>query len=424
MPKYLKLIIGLFIFLNITSGNLMAQEALTWDECIVEAAKNNPDLIAAEQQIKQSEASKKITASTLYPQVDASLSATTSRNDTGISNSSGDTYTYGVTGSQLIFDGLQTINNVKAAGQNIQASKQNYRFTSATVRYNLRSAFVGLLRVQNMLRITQEIFNIRRENLQLITLRYESGLENRGALLTAEANLADAKYQISQAKRQVEVAQRNLIKAMGRQQFSSLKVQGDFQVRDSAKTKPDFESLATNNPSLQQLIAQKNAAEFNLKSTYGAFAPTLSGNASAGKDDVHWSPRNDEWSMGLTLSMPIFEGGLRFAQVSQAKAALNQLRENERSSRDGVVATLEQAWATLQDTMENAKVQKQNLTATEERSRIAQGQYSLGFLSFDNWTIIEDNLVKAKRSYLDSQASALLAEANWIQAKGETLEYE
>jgi len=402
----------------------MAQEALTWDECIVEAAKNNPDLIAAEQQIKQSEASKKITASTLYPQVDASLSATTSRNDTGISNSSGDTYTYGVTGSQLIFDGLQTINNVKAAGQNIQASKQNYRFTSATVRYNLRSAFVGLLRVQNMLRITQEIFNIRRENLQLITLRYESGLENRGALLTAEANLADAKYQISQAKRQVEVAQRNLIKAMGRQQFSSLKVQGDFQVRDSAKTKPDFESLATNNPSLQQLIAQKNAAEFNLKSTYGAFAPTLSGNASAGKDDVHWSPRNDEWSMGLTLSMPIFEGGLRFAQVSQAKAALNQLRENERSSRDGVVATLEQAWATLQDTMENAKVQKQNLTATEERSRIAQGQYSLGFLSFDNWTIIEDNLVKAKRSYLDSQASALLAEANWIQAKGETLEYE
>ncbi len=128
--------------------------------------------------------------------------------------------------------------------------------------------------------------------------------------------------------------------------------------------------------------------------------------------------------MGLTLSMPIFEGGLRFAQVSQAKAALNQLRENERSSRDGVVATLEQAWATLQDTMDNAKVQKQNLTATEERSRIAQGQYSLGFLSFDNWTIIEDNLVKAKRSYLDSQASALLAEANWIQAKGETLEYE
>ena len=222
----------------------------------------------------------------------------------------------------------------------------------------------------------------------------------------------------------MEVAQRNLIKAMGRQQFSSLKVQGDFQVRDSAKTKPDFESLAANNPSLQQLIAQKNAAEFNLKSTYGAFAPTLSGNASAGKDDVHWSPRNDEWSMGLTLSMPIFEGGLRFAQVSQAKAALNQLRENERSSRDGVVATLEQAWATLQDTMDNAKVQKQNLTATEERSRIAQGQYSLGFLSFDNWTIIEDNLVKAKRSYLDSQASALLAEANWIQAKGETLEYE
>ena len=31
---------------------------------------------------------------------------------------------------------------------------------------------------------------------------------------------------------------------------------------------------------------------------------------------------------------------------------------------------------------------------------------------------------QAKKSFLDAQASALLAEAQWIQAKGETLEYE
>jgi outer membrane protein TolC len=175
---------------------------------------------------------------------------------------------------------------------------------------------------------------------------------------------------------------------------------------------------------LQQIIAQKNAAEFSLKSTYGAFAPTLSGNAGASKNDAHWAPKSDEWTMGLSLSLPIFEGGLRTAQVSQAKALLNQLRENERSTRDSIVSTLEQAWAALQDTIDNEGVQKENLNATEVRSRISQEQYSLGFVSFDNWTIIEDNLVKAKRSYLEVQALMLLAEANWIQAKGETLEYE
>jgi outer membrane protein TolC len=329
-----------------------------------------------------------------------------------------------VTGSQLIFDGMQTVNNVKSASENIKAAKQNFKFTSATVRYRLRSAFISLLKTQEMLNITQEIYKIRRGNLELVSLRYESGLENKGALLTAQADLADAQYQISQAKRQVEVSQRNLTKEMGRKQFSAMQVKGDFGVSDAVKLKPDFESLAIKNPSLQQIIAQKNAAEFSLKSTYGAFAPTLSGSAGANKSDAHWAPKNDEWTMGLSLSLPIFEGGLRTAQVSQAKALLNQLRENERSTRDGIVSTLEQSWATLQDAMENTGVQKENLNATEVRSRIAQEEYSLGFISFDNWTIIEDNLVKAKRSYLEVEAAMLLAEANWIQAKGETLEYE
>lgn len=424
MPKYIKFFIVLILIFFGLPGSLKAEEVLTWGECIKEAAKNHPDLIAAVEQVKQSEASKKITASTLYPQVDSNLSASTGRTDTGTSNSTSDSYSYGVTGSQLIFDGMQTINNVKSASENIKAAKQNFKFTSATVRYRLRSAFVSLLKTQEMLSITQEIYKIRRENLELVSLRYESGLENKGALLTAEADLADAQYQTSQAKRQVEVAQRNLTKEMGRKQLVPMQVKGDFMVSDAAKAKPDFVSLSATNPSLQQIIAQKNAAEFGLKSSYGAFAPTLSGNAGANKSDAHWAPKNDEWTMGLTLSMPIFEGGLRVAQVSGAKALLNQLRENERSTRDGIISTLEQAWATLQDAMENVGVQKENLNATDVRSKIAQEQYSLGFILFDNWTIIEDNLVKAKRSYLDAEAAMLVAEANWIQAKGETLEYE
>jgi len=401
-----------------------AEETLTWQDCVKEAAKNHPDLIASQESVKESEASKKITASTLFPQVDSNLSAKTARTDTGTSNATGDTYTYGVTGTQLLFDGTKTINNVKAAKEFIIAAKQGFRFTSSQVRFRLRTAFVNLLKAQEMLRITEEIYNIRRGNLELITLRYQSGLEHKGALLTAEANLAQAQYENSQAKRDVEVARRELTKEMGRTQLTPIEVKGDLEVKDAAKEKPDFEALAKNNPSLQQLIAKKNSADFSLKSAYANFSPTLSGQAGANKTSSHWSPQNDQWNLGLTLSMPIFEGGLRFAQVSQAKALLNQLRANERSTADGVVLTLEQTWAALQDAMDNVQVQEKSLIAAEERSKIAQAQYSTGFISFDNWTIIEDNLVRAKTTFLDAQANALLTEANWIQAKGETLEYE
>jgi outer membrane protein TolC len=280
------------------------------------------------------------------------------------------------------------------------------------------------LKAQESLKITQEIYDIRRNNLELITLRYESGLEHKGALLTAEADLAYADYQVSQAQRSVDVARRKLIKEMGRTQFTSLAVKGDFQVRDTVKERPDFETIAKDNPSLRQIIAQENSARFSLKSAYANFSPTLSGAAGADKSGSHWAPKNDQWNLGLTLSVPIFEGGLRLAQVSQAQAYLNQLKENEGSTRDGIVSALEQNWSSLQDAIDNVGVQYKSLIATEERSKIAQAEYSIGFITFDNWTIIEDNLVKQKSAYLDAQANALLAEAGWIQAKGETLEYK
>lgn len=419
MPKSVRVIIISLIFSLGFLNSVRGEEILTWQDCVKEAAKNHPDLIAAEESIKQSEASKKIAASSLFPQIDSNVDASRAK----AAKKTTDTYTYGVSGTQLLFDGTKTINNVNAAAENINAAKQGFRFASATVRFRLRTAFVNLLKAQEMLRITEEIYNIRRANFELVTLRYESGLEHKGALLTAEADLAAARYEISQAKRDVEVAQRELIKEMGRSQLTPVRVNGGFKVRDATKEKPDFETLAKNDPSLQQLMAQKNAAEFKVKSAYADFFPTLSGQAGADKTGSHWSPQGDRWNLGLALSMPIFEGGLRLAQVSQAKSLLNQLQANERSARDSVVLTLEQAWATLQDAIDNVGVQEKSLVATQERSNIAEAQYSIGFIAFDNWTIIEDNLVKAKKAFLDAQANCLLVEAGWIQAKGETLEY-
>ena len=420
-----------FKFFSLTSFFILcffrqaaALEALEWKDCLREAAKNHPDLIAAEEEVKQSEARRKITASALFPQINSSLNASTVRTDTGKSDSIADTYNYGLIGTQLIFDGIKTISNVNAAAENIKAAKENFSFTSSTVRFRLRTAFIDLLRAQEMLRITREIYAIRRGNLELITLRYESGLEHKGALLAAEADLSQAGYEISQVERGLEVVQRELTKEMGRTKLTPVEAKGDFTVIDAARDKPDFEALAKDNPSLQQLIAQKNAAQFGVKSAYANFSPTLTGSAGANKSGSRWSPRNDQWNLGLTLSMPIFEGGLRFAQVSQAKALLNQLRENERSGKDSLVLSLEQAWAGLQDTLDYVNVQQKQLAAAEERSEIAQAQYSTGFMTFDNWTIIQDNLVKAKKAFLDAQANGLFAEAGWIQAKGETLEYE
>jgi outer membrane protein TolC len=419
---------------------VLAEEALSWQDCVKEAAKNNPDLIAAVENVNQQKAAKDITASGLYPQINSSLNASTARTDNNTNNNSSgnntstvtgnaskssvaDSYSYGVSGTQLIFDGFKTINNVKSASENIKAASEAYRYTSTQVRLNLRTAFINLLNAQEAIKVNEEIVKIRRSNLVLITLRYQSGLEHKGALLTAEANLSQANYGLSQARRNVELAQRQLTKAMGRKEFIAMYVKGDFSVSDTAKIKPDFEEIVKSNPSLLEAVAQKNSAAYGIKSAYGNFSPQLTGSAGANKNGSEWSPTGDEWNLGLGLSMPIFEGGLRMAEVSQAKAAYNQAKETERSTKDTAIVSLEQTWVNLQNTIENVGVQYKSLVANEERAKIADMEFSTGFISYDNWTIIQDNLVSSKAGYLNSQTNALLAEASWIQAKGETLEY-
>ncbi|PIU41363.1 MAG: hypothetical protein COS99_05745 [Candidatus Omnitrophica bacterium CG07_land_8_20_14_0_80_42_15] len=210
---------------------------------------------------------------------------------------------------------------------------------------------------------------------------------------------------------------------MGRREFKPMSVKADFTVRDPAKEKQDFETLVKNNPSYLKLEAEKNAASFGVKSAYSEFFPTLSGTAGATRSDSRWPPEGNGWSLGLSASVPIFEGGSKVAQVYQAKALYNQAEANERSTKDSVVVALEQTWTALQDALETVEVQSKVLNATEERSKIAQEQYSTGFITFDNWIIIQNDLVSAKKAYLNAQANALLAEANWVQAKGETIEY-
>ncbi|MBF0522977.1 MAG: TolC family protein [Candidatus Omnitrophica bacterium] len=397
---------------------------MTWQDCIKETAKNNPDLIVAAETINQSQASKLITTSGLYPQINANAGA--GETNTKLKNQEStatNSFSYGVSGSLLLFDGLKSSYNVKAAGQNIISAQESYRFSSSDIRLQLRTAFVDLLKAQDSIKVSEDISKIREDSLKLITLRYKAGLEHRGALLNAQASMTQAKFDLDQAIRNLELAQRELNKIMGRQEFAPVKVDGALGVKETFEKAPDFKALAQNHPSVKQAMAKKNSADFSLKATRANYYPEVSLQTGANKTGADWPPGNRGLSAQLVVSMPLFEGGLRSAEVSQAESVLRQNEAQLRSTKDGVILNLEQKWESFREAVEAVEASKESLAANEERSKIAEAQYSTGFVTYDNWTIIEDNLVQSKRSYLNAQANAVLAEAQWVNAKGETLEY-
>ncbi len=233
--------------------------------------------------------------------------------------------------------------------------------------------------------------------------------------------MAQAEFDVKEAQRAVEVAQRGLGKEIGRMQTNSLRVQGDFNI-DDQRQRPDFTSLAQKHPRLRALAAEREAARFALNSAKGELFPEVYAVAKIGKVDSDWPPQREEWSAGVTLSLPIFTGGKRIANISYAKAGLYKAEADEKSGQNEIILKLEQSWTRLQNALDLVAVKRTYLQAYEERAKIARAQYANGLISFDNWTIIEDNLVEAQKSFLSAQATAAVAEAEWIHAQGRTLE--
>ena len=416
--------IALAVVLFCPGAKAEDQTTLTWKDCLVTAAQNHPNLISAQEVIKQREAAKDIAASGLLPQVSAEAAASRARNGIGIGKAgTNDSYTYGVSAQQLLFDGFKKINNTKSASLGIDAATEQFKFTSGQVRYNLRTAFVDLLRAQEMVKTTQEIVDLRKQEVDLITLRYQSGLEHRGALLTTQANLAQADFELAQAKRDIRLFQRELAVAMGWDDFKPLIADGDLAITNDDPNLPDFDNLVNTQPQFLAAIAKSNGAGYDLKAAYGDFFPQIMAAAGYSKSDTNWPPSQTGWNTGVSLNLPLFEGGLRLAQVREAKAAQAQDIADEHSTRNSLVFALEKTWTDWRDAVEMVTVDAKVLEAADQRREIAEEQYSIGSISYDNYIIIVNDFVNAKKADLNAKANALYTQANWVYAKGETLEY-
>ena len=408
----------LALFFIVAVSPLQAEESLTWQQCVSEARQAHPDLSSALALLQQAEADKRITEGSLLPQLN--LVASSQQNGTtekGIAVSS--VASYSLSAEQLLYDGHKTSNQVASNEEAIKAAKYNYNAVSANVRFILRSAFTQLLLAQDLVGLTVEIAARRQKNFRLINLYYQGGKEHIGSLHQAQADLAQAEFEVSQAERGLLLTQAKLASALGRDIHKPLRVQGSYRASDLSMVKPDLDLLAKNNPLFHQLDAKSKAARYALDVAKSAFSPQfyLSSSVERSSPD-HWPFNAVDWRAGFTLSVPIYEGGSGRARVSKAMAVLSQQNAEEKSGYHQLLDALEQNWKNFQDAQRMVVVQKKQLDAATDRSFIANAQYSNGLVTFNEWVIIENNLVGAKKNFLNAEANLLIAEAQWIQAKG------
>ena len=390
-----------------------------WNACVELAIYNNRDLKAARFDIAASEENVISARSGLLPQ--AKLSGSVRRSD----GTDEERYGASISASQLIYDGGRTWDEWQKRKIEAATSSTDYQIESANVRYKLRMAYVNLLKAQKMADIWQTILKRRKESRRLVNLRYQAGREHRGALLTAEAREMEAEVEVQQAARSMELAKSELLNIIGIvsgiKNFS-LKNE-DFSLSAEKTAEPPFADIATQTPSLRKQYDLKKIAEINLQQAKRSRLPSVQLSAETGISGV-WPPEEESWSVGIGLSLPIFEGWKKTADIRSAEAELTATVERYQRELEKNVQTMKQKWTEYLNASERVGVREKYRNAAQERAKIAEVQYSSGLLSFDNWIIIENEFVDAERAFISAQAEAMSAEAAWHNIIGRTLEHE
>lgn len=251
----------------------------------------------------------------------------------------------------------------------------------------------------------------------MVELRFESGVENKGSAMMAAALVGQAKYERIVARDAIRVSREQLAAVMGLDDAEVIAIKGPLPM-SAPSADPDFLALTYRHPERRQAIAEEEGVRAGVKLARSSFFPSVDVVGVVSTQGDGWPPDRGRNSVGVNLSLPVFSGGTDYHNYKSAVASYGAAASDRLAKEQGLMPTLKQAWATYFEAVEKLKVDRAFLDAAEVRAEIARNKYNNGLMSFENWDIVENDLITKQRTVLASERDRAVAEAAWEKAQG------
>jgi len=406
---------------------------LTLDEALRAARAHQPQIAEARAATAAARARADESRAGILPQVSGSANGQrttanfTSRPGTlpsQISRSSGgeswDTFPYynlGVTSSVLVYDFGQARHRWRSSQAAASSQEDGERTTLEQALFAVRNAFVQAQAAKGLVAVARDTLTNQQKHLEQTEGFVQVGIQAPIALAQAKTSVANARVQAINADNGYETAKAQLRLAMGDERGE------DFDVADErppalAGEDGTIETLLAEaiaaRPEVKALAEQVRADELTVSSLKGAYGPSLNlstGFTDAGPElsDLTWN-----WSAALSLSVPIYSGGQRRAQVREAEANLDAARAGLDLERQQIRLDVEQARLAVRSAVGALAASAEARVSAGDQLRLAEGRYETGVGS-----IIE--LGDAQVAYTTAAQQEVVAASTLAQARAELL---
>jgi outer membrane protein TolC len=362
----------------------VAGRVLTLDDAVSISLETQPqiqarlyDYAAARFRVDQA-------LSPLLPQVSASWSASKSQTPT-TSTTGGVTVVRRdfnqvalaqISLSQLLFDFGKTLAATEATRKLAAVSFEDLELQRQLLALAVKEAYTRLLVFQRLILVDQQALERAQLNLRSAKGFYEVGTRPRSDVARAEVDVANANQQLIADRGNEQLQRVALNTAMG------IDVDTPTQVQDNLAYEPvHYDRLElradalSQRPEYRQAKLQVDAAEALARRAFRDFFPDITGSAAYGGARFTFE---EQWSLILSLSWSIYDGGNRIARLREAKVNVDGAVARVRATELDIVNSVEQAYISVITADESIRAAQIAVASAQENFRLAQGRFDAG----------------------------------------------
>lgn len=381
---------------------------------IATALSHNQDRAAALARIAQARAQYQIEDTARLPQVDAGANAARAQAQAG--GSAVIASQYGVRAALVTYE-LDLWGRVaslsEVARRRYLATVEGERAFSLVLIGNLASTYYQIRAGEEGIALAQRTLAARRYALEIAQLRLDAGVTSSVDYFQAHILVTQAQTQLAELQRGTEQQRSRLMVLVGKPlggplpEPRAITDMGQFAALDAGLPS----ALLVSRPDVLQSEQLLRAADADIAAARAAYFPRIAltgelGFASAELGDLLQSGAR-VWSVGGLVSLPIFDGGRRDAQLGVAQARRDELLALYQRTLQTAFSEVSVALIGRRRYQEQISAQEAAVRAQMELAEVAELRYQNGISIYLEVVDAQRSLFAAEQQLIQLRALAL-----------------
>lgn len=432
-------------------------EPLTLDQCLSIALDDNPTVRVADMEVRKADYSKKETIGALLPTLSfggtynrtlkkqvaymdvgafgdmgepghpgmsdgadsSDLSDMSDSSDKGIKMGLDNAWSAGFTATMPLI-APQLWQALRLSDVQIASAVEKARASRLDLVNQVKNAFYALLLAHDSRRVVRESYDMAALTHEIYQKRFAAGDASEYDVLRTSVQMKNVEPEIIQADIAIRRAHLQLAVLMGLEADAPFEIAGslaDYE-KDMYETAMNLDTDISANTSLALNEIQTKTLRRQLNYDKAAFLPTLAlqGNYNWTSSSNGSPLQNFRWTpysvVGLTLSVPIFQGGQRWNRIRQSQIALEEMAYTRENLTRQLRSQAELAADNITLNVKQIASSSESVAQATRAHDIQQKSFDIGAASYLDLRDSELSLTRARLAYYQSVYNYLVANSD------------